>query len=710
MSSMTPSVPNTTALAALLAPKSVAIIGASHDPTRIGGRPVAYLLRAGFEGAVWPVNPNRETVQGLPAYPSVADVPGAPDACIIAVPAPIVPATLEACADRGAKAAIILSSAFAEAGPEGKAAQDRVTAISHERGIRVLGPNTLGLFNAHTRWMGTFASTVMYGTPEPGPIGVASQSGAVGSELFGLLRRRGLNTGIWITTGNEADVDLADAIAYLADDPDTEIIVAYAEGVRHGASMRAALTHASRVGKPVLFLKSGRSEVGAAAVTSHTAALAGSDRIYSALFNQLGVVRLANAEELVDAAYAVSHCTLPAGRRLLILTISGGAGVQMADAAADYGIDVPPPSPEAQERLKALLPFAGVRNPVDATAQVFNDITLIGQYLEILLADGRYDAVTLFLTPVAAAEDVASELVAELSQSRERFPDIPLVISLSAPGDLGKPYTSAGYPLFEEPTRAVRAVSILCRLSESKRRQVVEPHVEVPAGATRVPGHTLTEHAAMDLLESWGVRCMRRRLATSADEAAAAAAELGGRVALKISSPDILHKTEIGGVLLGVEGAEAVRDGYRALTTRAAADRPDAQIEGVLVAEMVDGGEDAVVGIAMDPTFGPAVMVGLGGVLVEVLDDVAFRLAPFDASEARRMIAELKGARLFQAFRGRPELDVDALAELLSRMSVFAVAEREALSSVDLNPVRVLPRGEGVVVLDAAIVPDREDA
>jgi len=702
---VTRSHPNTEALEALLAPKSVAIIGASHDPTRIGGRPVAYLLRAGFEGPVWPVNPNRETVQGLPAYPSVADVPGAPDACIIAVHAPLVPDTLEACAERGAKAAVILSSGFAEADEEGKRAQERITSIARERGIRVLGPNTLGLFNAHTRWMGTFASTVMYGTPEPGPIGIASQSGAVGSELFGLLRRRGLNTGIWITTGNEADVDLADAIAYLADDPDTEIIVAYAEGVRHGAAMRAALTHASDVGKPVLFLKSGRSEVGAAAVTSHTAALAGADRIYSALFNQLGVVRVASAEELVDAAYVTRRCPLPAGRRLLILTISGGAGVQMADAAADYAISVPSPSSEAQKQLKALLPFAAVRNPVDATAQVFNDITLVGQYLDILLADGHYDVVTLFLTSVAAAEDVARELVAELSRSRERFPDIPLVVSLAAPGDLGKPYTDAGYPLFEEPTRAIRAISILCRLSESKRRQIVVPPVEVPDGAVRVPDRTLGEHGAMNLLESWGIPCVRRRLARSEDEAAAAAVELGGRVALKIVSPDILHKTDVGGVLLGVEGESAVREGYRGIVAHVATERPDANIEGVLVAEMLDEGVDAVVGITLDPTFGPAVMVGLGGVLVEVLDDVAFRLAPFDAEEARRMIAELKGARLFRAFRGRPEADVDELAALLSKMSVFAAAERDALSSVDLNPVRVLPRGEGVVVLDALIVP-----
>jgi acyl-CoA synthetase (NDP forming) len=455
----------------------------------------------------------------------------------------------------------------------------------------------------------------------------------------------------------------------------------------------------------VLFLKSGRSSVGAAAVASHTAALAGSDRIYGALFAQHGAVRVSTAEELVDAAYATALCPLPRGRRLLILTISGGAGVQMADAAADLGLTVDPPPEDAQKRLKKLVPFAGVRNPVDTTAQIFNDIGLIGKYLRILVENGDYDAITLFLTSVAASDKVAGPLVAELDEARSRFPGVPLVVSLAGPQELTRPYADAGYPLFDEPTRAVRAASLLCRISEARSREVVVPAVVIPKRARRVAASALDEHGAMQLLESWGVPCVERRPAPTENEAVRAAAELGGRVALKIASPDILHKTDVGGVLLGVESADTVRSGFRAVTERAASLRPDAVIEGVLVAAMVDGGEDAVVGIVNDPTFGPAVMVGLGGVLVEVLDDVAFRLAPFDGDEAHRMIAELKGARLFRAFRGRPELDVDALADLLARVSHFAAAEGNALSSVDMNPVRVLPKGRGVVALDAVVVP-----
>jgi len=492
--------PNTDGLAALLDPRSVAVIGASDDPTRIGGRPVSYLVRAGYSGAIWPVNPNRETVQGLRAYRSVADLPEPPDSCIVAVAAPLVLETIEACAERGVRSAIILSSGFAEAGDEGKAAQARITEIARRSGMRVVGPNTLGVFNARTKWMGTFASTILYGIPEAGPISIASQSGAVGSELFNLLRRHGLGTGVWVTTGNEADVDLADAVAYLADDPDTRTIVVYAEGARNGPAMRDALTRTSEAGKPVLFLKSGRSPVGAAAVEAHTAADAGSDAVYEGVFRQLGVVRVANAEELVDAAYVVTRAPLPAGRNLLILSISGGAGVQMADAAEDLGLVVPSPSAAAQEELKALLPFAGVRNPVDVTAQVFNDIGLIGRYLRILLDDGRYDSVALFLTSVAAAESVSRPLISELDHAMSSFPGVPLVISLAAPPELVRAYTDAGYALFEEPTRATRALAMLSRISEARARSVRSSSVSVPEGAPRL-GHG----SVRELLESWGV-------------------------------------------------------------------------------------------------------------------------------------------------------------------------------------------------------------
>lgn len=662
-------------------------------------------MRAGFEGPIWPVNPRRETVQGLTAYPSIEEVPEAPDACIVAVAAPSVPEVVEACANKGVKAAVIFSSGFAEAGGEGQAAQVQIEETARRTGIRVLGPNSLGLFNAHTHWLGTFSSPLQQSTPAPGPISIASQSGAVGSQLFAVLRSRGLDTGIWITTGNEADVDLADAVNYFVEDPSTGVIVAYAEGIRDGLAMRAALARAAKARKPVVFMKVGRSRVGAAAVASHTAALAGSDRIYGALFEQYGVLRVGDMEELVDTVYAAVRCPPPAGNRLAILTISGGAGVAMADAAADHGLAVDPPSAGAQARMKALLPFAGVGNPVDTTAQAFNDLGLISQYMRILLEDERFDAVTLFLTSVAGSPEVAKRLIEELTELRARFSRTPIVISLVARHDVKLMYEVAGYPVFGEPTRAVAAIAALVRLAASFARPPDTPLVELPPGARSLRVGSAGEVQALRALENCGVPCVRHRLVTTQEEAVAVARELGGEeVVLKIASPDIKHKTEINGVMVGVKGSDAVRVGFREIVERAAKLRPDAEVEGVLVAEMVRDGVEMVLGTIQDPTFGPTVMVGLGGVFVEVLDDVAFRLAPFGEAEAHRMIAELKGSKLLAGFRGQPPSDVDSLARLLSRMSVLATANEETIRSIDLNPVRVLPKGRGVVVLDALIV------
>jgi acyl-CoA synthetase (NDP forming) len=692
--------PNLAGLDALIAPSSVAVIGASDDPDRIGGRPLSYMKAAEFRGQIFPVNPNRPSVQGITAYPSIRDVPAAPDVVVVAVQAPLVPGVLEECAERGSKAAVVFSAGFAETGEEGRQAQRRLSEIGSRTGMRILGPNCLGVFNARTGWMGTFASPIRQASPLPGPISIASQSGAVGSELFSHLRRRGLATGTWITTGNEADVDVADAIAFLVEDATTEVVVAYAEGVGRGRAFRTALERAAELGKPVIFMKTGRSQTGAAAVQSHTAALAGEDRVYDALFRQLGVIRVRTFEDLVHAAYISTFPRRPKGKRLGLVTISGGVGVQMADAATDAGLEVPELSDTAQQELKALVPFASGRNPGDVTAQVFNDLGLVSRYLRIMLADGDFDAAVLFLTMVVASEDTSRRLIAELDTVMAEFADVALIISLLAPAPIIELYEAAGYPVFSDPTRAVEAAAVLCRRSESRATKQQPASTDIPAGALRMRdlragGGTLSEDESMRIVEGWGVPCAARRKVHSEDEAVSAARKLGGNVALKIAAPPVQHKSDVGGVLVDVEGESAVRNGYRTLVQRGA--------ESVLVAQMAPAGVETVVGVSHDPTFGPVVMVGLGGVLVEVLDDVALRLAPFGVDEARRMIDELKGARLFHGFRGAPPADVDALADLLARISAFAAAEEGSYASVDLNPVRVLPRGQGVVVLDALV-------
>jgi acetate---CoA ligase (ADP-forming) len=692
-------------LRSIVDPRSVAIVGASNDPRRIGGRPLSYMLRAGYGGSIWPVNPTRSEVQGLPAFGSILDVPEAPDACIIAVESAKVASTLEACAERGVRGAVVFSSGFAEIGPEGRVCQDRMLEVARRAGIRLLGPNCLGVFNARSNWIATFSSPVQFELPRPGPVSIASQSGAVGSHIFELVRARGVQTGIWITTGNEADVDLADCIAYLARDEETRVIVAYAEGIRDGSAMRAALEEAALACKPVIFMKVGRSAVGAEAAASHTAALAGSDRMYDALFAQYGVLRVHTTDQLVDAAYAASRAIFPSGNRLGILTISGGVGVLMADAAEDLGLEVPPLPEEGQAMLKALVPYAAVRNPVDITAQAFNDLSLITANLEVMIESGSYDVVVAFFTMLAATAEVAVDLGRAFGGIRRRFPNVPVILSLITPPEVARLYEEGGFLVYQDPSRAVAAARVLTRFGRSFERGEAEPPPPVPDQALRIPQGPMSEGEAMNVLSSWGVDFPRRRVARSADEAAAAARELGKEVVLKVSSPDILHKTEVRGVLLGIRGEAQAREGFHLLMQRVREHRPSARIDGVLVAERIADGVEMVVGVVKDPVFGPAVMIGIGGVFVELLEDVVFRLAPFGIDEARQMIGELRFARVLDGFRGAPAADVDALATLLARVSVLATAEAERLDSLDLNPVRVLPNGRGVVALDAAIVP-----
>jgi len=691
-------------LGALINPRSIAIIGASNDPSRIGGRPISYIKRSGFKGTILPVNPNRDVVQDLPAYKSVADLPEVPDACIVAVPAPLVAETLEACVAKGIKAAVIFSSGFAEMGEDGAEAQDRLRLIARRGGMRILGPNCLGLFNAHNGWMATFSSSIENEDAVAGPVAVASQSGAYGTHVFALLRKAGVGTGTLITTGNEADVDIADCIAYLADDPNTRVIVGYAEGIRDGDALRAALAKAAAAKKPVILMKVGRSEVGAAAAASHTAALAGSDRIYDALFRQYGVMRVDSTDQMVDAAYAAAKGVYPAGDRIGLMTISGGVGVQMADAAIAMGLDVAPMPEKTQAHLKELLPFAATRNPVDITAQAFNDISLISENMRIMLEEGDYDAVVAFFTMIASSKFIADDLIATLSETSERFPDKVMLLSLIGSPEIVRYYEDGGYLVFEDPTRAVAAASALMGFGRFFARADEPGPADPPAAAAPVPAGPLSEADAMAVLTGWGVPFVRHAVAETPDEAARIAGQMAGRVVVKIVSPDILHKTEVGGVVVGVEGATAVRQAAESVIERARAAEPVARIDGVMVAEMAPEGVEVVVGVQRDPTFGPVVMVGLGGILVEVLEDVAFRLAPFGIAEAHRMIRELRGAKILDGVRGAGPSDVDALARLLSDMSVFAADQAGRIESVDLNPVRVLAKGRGLVALDALIV------
>ena len=690
-------------LSKLLDPKSVAVIGASDNPTRIGGRPLHYLLNGSFEGPVYPVNANRDTVQGAKAYKSILDVPGPVDAVVVAVPANVVVQTIKDCAAKGVGAAVIFSSGFAEQDEQGAEWQRQLTEISHRTGIRLLGPNCLGTFNAKTGWLATFTTSVDQYPVQPGPIAIASQSGAFGSHLYTVAAKRGIRCTYWVTTGNESDVELSECIAYYAQSDEVRVIAVYAEGVRNGPGLREALELAYQNNKPVIFQKVGRSGAGAEAAASHTASLAGSDAIYDALFRQYGVFRVDSIEELLDIALACQAGAMPKGDKIGLVTISGGAGVQMADTAEACGLNVAPMPEDQQKYLKELIPFAGVRNPVDVTAQALNDLTLIKKYMESMMDKGGYDAVVAFFTVAAGYKHVAEPLIETLRNIRKNYPDAPMVLSIVAPEDIVKNYEAEGYTILEDPARAVRATAALIHFGTSFERGLGAPPPALPSSAKPAPSGTVGEAEARAILASAGIPMAGTHLATSAKEAVAAWKTVGGPVAMKIVSPEILHKTEIGGVKLGVNGEDDVAAAFEAIMAAGKQHHPDATLEGVIVSEMVSGGVETVLGVVNDPVFGPAVMFGLGGVFVEVLEDVTFRLAPFGIDEAHRMINEIKGIKMLHGARGMPRADLDALANALVKLSVFAAANADRISSIDVNPFIV--KESGAVAVDALIVP-----
>ncbi len=603
-------------LTALLKPESVAIIGASNDPARIGGRPLRYLIDVGYAGPIYPVNPGRDTVQGLPSFANVSAIPAPVDLAIIAVSAHKAIASLEECAAKGVNAAVVFSSGFAETGDTGRALQDRLTEIARASGMRILGPNCLGIYNSAIGFFATFTATLENGLPKPAGVGLVSQSGAYGSHVSLLAIRRGIGIRYWITTGNECDVELGECIACLARDPDIRVIVAYAEGVRDGETLLNALTLARNARKPVVFMKVGQTSIGAQAAASHTAALAGSDAVYDSVLRQFGAYRAGDTEELVDVTYASALGVLPKGPRIGFLTVSGGVGIQMADAAIAAGLDVAPMPELAQARMKALLPYATTRNPVDTTAQVFNDPSLIDAYLDIMLESGEYDAVVAFLTFVAAAESMVAPVRRAIENAHAKYPDRLIVMVIVAPQAIIRRYEDAGCLVFEDPTRAVRAVAALHRIQQAFDAPLSPPLGPAGAGLETLSDEPISEQASKRLLAGAGLAVVEDRLAANGDGAADAARELGFPVVLKIASADIAHKTEVDGIRLNIDSAEGAREAFRSLMDGAKRQRPDAQLDGVLVSPMLDGGVETILGIHRDPVFGPVVMFGLGRVLV----------------------------------------------------------------------------------------------
>lgn len=689
-------------LSRLFDPRSIAIVGASATPGKIGAMPVTLLRQHGYEGRIIPVNPRADTIQGLAAAPSLDALDQDIDLAILAVPAAHAAQALQSARPSQLGAAVIFTSGYAETGAAGAEQQQRLCRIARERGIRLLGPNCLGFMNVRRKVYATFSPAPANGAVPAGGIAMVSQSGAFGAYAYSMARERGLGLSHWISTGNEADIDVADCIEWLAHDADTRVIMAYMEGCRDGAKLRRALAAARAAGKPVVVTKIGRTQAGAQAAASHTAALAGDDAVYDALFRQYGALRARTIEEFFNLGYALDTWPRPpAGRRLGIFTISGGVGALMADEAQDAGLALPEPAAAAQARLLAQVPFASARNPVDVTGQAISEPGLLLATADDILADGRYDALAVFLAAAGSSEALWPTFENFAREMQARHPGVPLAICALFTPERRRQLERLGCLVFPDPSAAIRTLGTVAQLAD---------HADAaaePAASSDDPPPLLdayNEVQAMDLLRRAGLPATPCILAADADAAVRAAAELDGPVALKIVSPDIVHKSDVGGVKLNVAGEDALRRAHADILDAVRRHAPEARIDGVLVAPMAPKGVECIAGVHCDPVFGPVVMFGLGGVFVEVLKDVSFRLAPFGRDEALAMIREIKGYALLQGARGTPPCDVDALADALAALSRFAHARRDDFSSVEINPLLALPTGQGALALDAVVM------
>lgn len=685
----------------LFQPESIAVIGASSNPTKIGGRPVAYLKMHAYRGALYPVNPTAPEIQGLKSYPSITDVEGPVDLAIFSIPGRLVRTAMEECAAKGVRAIIMFSSGFAEIGEAGRRDQEAITEIARQAGMRLLGPNCMGVVNFSTAMVASFHPAFAELVAPGGRIGMVSQSGAFGGISYQMARDRDLAFSHILTTGNEADVDIADCLAFLSQDPATRVIMLYIEGCRDGPKLLEALEMARTAGKPVVAIKLGRTEAGAAAAQSHTAALAGSDAVYDALFRQYGAYRAHSIEEFFDIGAAAAIGALPSNNKVGLITVSGGVGVLMADEAAARGLDVAEVPDETQAKIKSEVTFAATRNPIDVTGQVVNDIGLLHRMVQLVLDEADFGAIACFQGSMGRTPAHEGTITEAWLRLRRDYPETLLVITGLCSPAFHTAMQQAGCLTFTEPTHALRAIAALDGFRRAGARHAPRPEIG-PAPA--LPSGTIGEIEALAILRRAGLTTVDERLVQSGAAAAEAARALGFPVVLKVVAPEIVHKSDVGGVALNVASAADAAEAYAAILKRVGAAAPDATVEGCLVAPMIGDGVETILGVQHDPIFGPVVMFGLGGVFVEVLRDVTFRVAPFDQAEAHRMIREIKAYRVLEGVRGQPPADIDALARALSQLSLFAAAAGDRLATLDVNPFLVRAEGAGAVALDAVMV------
>ena len=689
------------------APEAIAIIGASPERTRIRGLLLHLLRQNGYPGRLFPVNPSYAEIDGLTCYPSLAAIGAPVDLALIAIPAEAVLASLEECAARGVKYAVIISSGFAEQGGAQARLQDEIAALAGRTGLRISGPNAEGFYSAGARVAATFSPAV---EPRPGEeplvaserrIGVVAQSGGMGFALYNRGRAQGLSFSHIVSTGNEADLTASDFFDYMARDAGTAAIMLFIEGVRDPDKFVAAAETAARLGKPVIVAKMGRTKAGERAAASHTASMAGWNTAYDAVFRKYGLIAAADPDEAVAIAAGFVTSPLPRGNRVAVVTTSGGAGAWAADALASADLALPELSPAMQQAIRRFIPaYGSALNPVDITAQAVQTGGLI-RAIELLSEADEVDAIVVVLS--LASETRISIDTAALGRVVARQAKPIQFYSYTLPSPLGrKVLAGAGLTLH---TGLVQLASAMRALAERgrfalKAAPAPRPPDAAVSAALRTAEGAISEHAARHILAQAGVQMPPQRLVARRDELDAAAESLGFPLALKIQSPDIAHKTEIGGVRLGLTTAAGLRQAYDEVLAAARRLKPEARLEGVLLQPMARPGVEMIVGTIRDPGFGPLVMVGAGGVMTELFRDVSYRLAPVDADEALAMLRELRAAPLLEGFRGAAPADVAALARLVAQLSDFAATYRDLVQEVEINPVITHASGQGCTVAD----------
>ncbi len=683
-------------------PRGVAVIGASTSPDKLGYQVLHNIVRYGYEGAVYPVNPTAPEILGLKAYPSVLECPDPVDLAVVLVPNKAVPAVMEQCGQRGVKGAVVITAGFREVGPHGKALEQQVVEIVRKYGMRMVGPNVLGIIDTVCKLNASFAA----GMPERGKIAFMSQSGALCTSILDMALGQGIGFSRFFSIGNKADINELDLVTAWADDPETRAIMAYLEGITNGPEFIRIASQVTRH-KPIIAIKSGTTSAGSAAVSSHTGTLAGSEAAYEAAFKQSGIIRAGSVQELFDFAQAFARQPLLESNAIAVITNAGGPGIMASDAIEHAGLRLASLTPETKQALQAKLPAAAsVANPVDVLGDALADRYAMA--IELVLADPHVSALLVVLTPQTMTQiPETAEALGRLSKVYNK-PCFGAFMGDAAIKKGVEIMRSYGVPNYQVPERAVAAIAAMWRY----RNWLNTPplHVEefpvdrekVKAVFARVRSEgrvTIGDAEAREVMEAYGIPLPKSGLAATPDEAVALAESIGYPVVMKIASPDILHKSDIGGIKLNITSAAEVRDAFDLLVYRAQRFMPDATIWGCQVQQMVKGGREVIIGMNRDPQFGPLIMFGLGGIYVEALKDVTFRVAPIDRRNATEMLDEIRAYRLLRGVRGEKPSDRAAIVDTLLRVSQL-VTDFPEIVELDINPLMVFEQGRGVLGID----------